>query len=98
MPNGKIQEAPGAQAPGALNKLWLFTFKKSSLAGLNIPLGFFYLFTFLLFYLYKVQLVTPSVVAMAVRTEIAICKIVFQVFAFIIFILMLTFLMLNVEC
>ena len=44
------------------------------------------------------QLVTPSVVAMAVRTEIAICKIVFQVFAFIIFILMLTFLMLNVEC
>ena len=58
----------------------------------------FYLFTFLLFYLYKVQLVTPSVVAMAVRTEIAICKIVFQVFTFIIFILMLTFLMLNVEC
>ena len=35
---------------------------------------------------------------MAVRKEIAICKIVFQVFAFIIFILMLTFLMLNVEC
>ena len=33
------------------------------------------------------QLVTPSVVAMAVRTEIAICKIVFQVFAFIIFII-----------
>ncbi len=31
------------------------------------------------------QLVTPSVVAMAVRKEIAICKIVFQVFAFIIF-------------
>ena len=43
------------------------------------------------------QLVTPSVVAMAVRTEIAICKIVFQVFTFIIFILMLTFLMLNVD-
>lgn len=39
------------------------------------------------------QLVTPSVVAMAVRTEIAICKIVFQVFAFIIF----NFLMLNVN-
>ena len=33
------------------------------------------------------QLVTPSVVAMAVRKEIAICKIVFQVFAFIIFII-----------
>lgn len=49
-------------------------------------------------FFYTLQLVTPSVVAMAVRTEIAICKIVFQVFAFIIFILMLTFLMLNVEC
>lgn len=42
---------------------------------------------------FTLQLVTPSVVAMAVRKEIAICKIVFQVFAFIIFILML-----NVEC
>ena len=51
--------------------------------GLRLFLPF-YLFTFLLFYLYKVQLVTPSVVAMAVRTEIAICKIVFQVFAFIV--------------
>ena len=71
-----------------------FTFKEQP-CWLNIPLGFF---TFLPFYLYKVQLVTPSVVAMAVRTEIAICKIVFQVFTFIIFILMLTFLMLNVEC
>ena len=44
-------------------------------------------------FFYKLQLVTPSLVAMAVRKEIAICKIVFQVFAFIIFILML-----NVEC
>ena len=44
------------------------------------------------------QLVTPSVVAMAVRTEIAICKIVFQVFTFIIFILMLNVDFLNVEC
>ena len=44
-------------------------------------------------FFYTLQLVTPSVVAMAVRMEIAICKIVFQVFAFIIFILML-----NVEC
>ena len=49
-------------------------------------------------FFYTLQLVTPSVVAMAVRKEIAICKIVFQVFAFIIFILMLTFLMLSVEC
>ena len=44
-------------------------------------------------FFYTLQLVTPSVVAMAVRKEIAICKIVFQVFTFIIFILML-----NVEC
>jgi len=36
-------------------------------------------------FFYTLQLVTPSVVAMAVRMEIAICKIVFQVFAFIIF-------------
>ena len=35
------------------------------------------------------QLVTPSVVAIAVRKEIAICKIVFHVLAFIMF---------NVEC
>ena len=41
-------------------------------------------FTFLLFYLYiPLQLVMPRVVAMAVRKEIAICKIVFQVLAFI---------------
>ncbi len=39
-----------------------------------------------IFFFYTLQLVTPSVVAMAVRKEIAICKIVFQVFAFIIFI------------
>ena len=62
---------------------YFFTFKEQP-CWLNIPLGFFYLFTLLPFYLYKVQLVTPSVVAMAVRTEIAICKIVFQVFAFIV--------------
>lgn len=42
-------------------------------------------------FFYTLQLVTPSVVAMAVRKEIAICKIVFQVFAFIIFIF-------NVKC
>ena len=37
------------------------------------------------FFFYTLQLVTPSVVAMAVRKEIAICKIVFQVFTFIMF-------------
>lgn len=44
-------------------------------------------------FFYTLQLVTPSVVAMAVRMEIAICKIVFQVFAFIIFIFIF-----NVKC
>ena len=44
-------------------------------------------------FFYTLQLVTPSVVAMAVRKEIAICKIVFQVFAFIIFIIIF-----NVKC
>ena len=39
--------------------------------------------------LYPMQLVTPSVVAIAVRILMAICRIVFQVFAFI-------FLMFNV--
>ena len=39
--------------------------------------------------LYPMQLVTPSVVAIAVRMLMAICRIVFQVFAFI---------FLNVEC
>ena len=38
---------------------------------------------------YPMQLVTPSVVAIAVRMLMAICRIVFQVFAFI---------FLNVEC
>ena len=37
--------------------------------------------------LYPMQLVTPSVVAIAVRMLMAICRIVFQVFIF-----------LNVEC
>ena len=49
-------------------------------------------------FFYTLQLVTPSVVAMAVRKEIAICKIVFQVFAFIIFSLVLNVDFLNVEC
>ena len=39
--------------------------------------------------LYPMQLVTPSVVAIAVSMLMAICRIVFQVFAFI---------FLNVEC
>lgn len=45
-------------------------------------------------FFYTLQLVTPSVVAIAVRKDIAICKIVFQVFTFIIF----NFLMLSVKC
>ena len=39
------------------------------------------------FVLYPMQLVTPSVVAIAVRMLMAICRIVFQVF-----------ILLNVEC
>ena len=41
------------------------------------------------FCFYPMQLVTPSVVAIAVRMLMAICRIVFQVFVFI---------FLNVEC
>ena len=48
----------------------------------ELDLTLFYLF-------YPMQLVTPSVVAIAVRMLMAICRIVFQVFAFIFF---------NVEC
>ena len=48
----------------------------------ELDLTLFYLF-------YPMQLVTPSVVAIAVRMLMAICSIVFQVFAFI---------FLNVEC
>ena len=42
----------------------------------ELDLTLFYLF-------YPMQLVTPSVVAIAVRMLMAICRIVFQVFAFI---------------
>ena len=45
------------------------------------------LMTGFLCFLYPMQLVTPSVVAIAVRMLMAICRIVFQVFIF-----------LNVEC
>ena len=38
-----------------------------------------------LFLFYPMQLVTPSVVAIAVSMLMAICRIVFQVFAFIFF-------------
>ena len=48
----------------------------------ELDLTLFYLF-------YPMQLVTPSVVAIAVRMLMAICRIVFQVFVFI---------FLNVEC
>ena len=44
----------------------------------ELDLTLFYLF-------YPMQLVTPSVVAIAVRMLMAICRIVFQVFAFIFF-------------
>ena len=37
------------------------------------------------FCFYPMQLVTPSVVAIAVRMLMAICRIVFQVFVFIFF-------------
>ena len=47
------------------------------------------LMTGFLSFLYPMQLVTPSVVAIAVSMLMAICRIVFQVFAFI---------FLNVEC
>ena len=47
------------------------------------------LMTGFLSFLYPMQLVTPSVVAIAVSMLLAICRIVFQVFAFI---------LLNVEC
>ena len=43
----------------------------------------------LFYHFYPMQLVTPSVVAIAVRMLMAICRIVFQVFVFI---------FLNVEC
>mgnify|MGYP001076860968 FL=1 len=44
----------------------------------ELDLTLFYLF-------YPMQLVTPSVVAIAVSMLMAICRIVFQVFAFIFF-------------
>ena len=47
------------------------------------------LMTGFLSFFYPMQLVTPSVVAIAVRMLMATCRIVFQVFAFI---------FLNVEC
>jgi len=43
------------------------------------------LMTGFLCFLYPMQLVTPSVVAIAVSMLMAICRIVFQVFAFIFF-------------
>ena len=43
------------------------------------------LMTGILGFLYPMQLVTPSVVAIAVSMLMAICRIVFQVFAFIFF-------------
>ena len=60
-----------------------FNFLWKSLMTMTLMTGF-------LSFLYPMQLVTPSVVAIAVSMLMAICRIVFQVFAFIFF--------LNVEC
>ena len=59
-----------------------FNFLWKSLMTMTLMTGFFC-------FLYPMQLVTPSVVAIAVSMLMAICRIVFQVFAFI---------FLNVEC
>ena len=59
-----------------------FNFLWKSLMTMTLMTGF-------LSFLYPMQLVTPSVVAIAVSMLMAICRIVFQVFAFI---------FLNVEC
>ena len=59
-----------------------FNFLWKSLMTMTLMTGFFC-------FLYPMQLVTPSVVAIAVKMLMAICRIVFQVFAFI---------FLNVEC
>ena len=59
-----------------------FNFLWKSLMTMTLMTGFFC-------FLYPMQLVTPSVVAIAVRMLMATCRIVFQVFAFI---------LLNVEC
>ena len=59
-----------------------FNFLCKSLMTMTLMTGF-------LSFLYPMQLVTPSVVAIAVSMLMAICRIVFQVFAFI---------FLNVEC
>ena len=55
-----------------------FNFLWKSLMTMTLMTGF-------LSFLYPMQLVTPSVVAIAVRMLMAICRIVFQVFAFIFF-------------
>ena len=55
-----------------------FNFIWKSLMTMNLMTGF-------LSFLYPMQLVTPSVVAIAVSMLMAICRIVFQVFAFIFF-------------
>ncbi len=65
-----------------------FNFLWKSLMTMTLMTGF-------LSFLYPMQLVTPSVVAIAVSMLMAICRIVFQVFAFI-FLNVEWFL--NVEC
>mgnify|MGYP005865530269 CR=1 len=64
------------------NFLWKSLMTLMTLMTMTLMTGF-------LSFLYPMQLVTPSVVAIAVSMLMAICRIVFQVFAFI---------FLNVEC
>ena len=64
------------------NFLWKSLMTLMTLMTMTLMTGFFC-------FLYPMQLVTPSVVAIAVCMLMAICRIVFQVFAFI---------LLNVEC
>ena len=60
------------------NFLWKSLMTLMTLMTMTLMTGFFC-------FLYPMQLVTPSVVAIAVSMLMAICRIVFQVFAFIFF-------------
>ena len=60
------------------NFLWKSLMTLMTLMTMTLMTGF-------LSFLYPIQLVTPSVVAIAVSMLMAICRIVFQVFAFIFF-------------
>ena len=70
------------------NFLWKSLMTLMTLMTMTLMTGF-------LCFLYPMQLVTPSVVAIAVSMLMAICRIVFQVFAFIFLNVEWFF---NVEC